>query len=303
MAILILGAPDEDHAAHLFQALSERQADPVYFDTRNFPAQLKLSYSPAYPFTGSLKTPEGKTLSFEAIRAVYWRTYMGIQTSGEESPYAEEMAGREIQSALSSWMRNLDCRWVNPIHAIEMHRSKAHQTHLLNMAGIRTPRTLISNDPEAVTAFCEAEQMNVIYKPVSGGAHTQKITCDDLTPERLKELSKAPVQFQECIDGTDIRVYLLGEQLFAAEIQSQTLDFRDDPTAPIIPISLPEQVQEDCRTLAELFGLCFTGIDIRRTPTGEYVFLEGNPSPMFIYFEKVTEYPITQSLVELLLND
>jgi glutathione synthase/RimK-type ligase-like ATP-grasp enzyme len=48
--------------------------------------------------------------------------------------------------------------------------------------------------------------------------------------------------------------------------------------------------------------LIFSGIDIRRTPAGEYVFLEGNPSPMFSYFEKVTGYPISDRLVDLLLS-
>jgi glutathione synthase/RimK-type ligase-like ATP-grasp enzyme len=59
---------------------------------------------------------------------------------------------------------------------------------------------------------------------------------------------------------------------------------------------------KDCRTLAKTLGLVFSGIDIRRTPSGEYVFLEGNPSPMFSYFEKVTGYRISDRLVELLLS-
>jgi glutathione synthase/RimK-type ligase-like ATP-grasp enzyme len=47
-------------------------------------------------------------------------------------------------------------------------------------------------------------------------------------------------------------------------------------------------------------GLVFTGIDFRRTPEGQYVFFEANPSPFFSVFEDCTGYPVTQSLVELL---
>ena len=83
---------------------------------------------------------------------------------------------------------------------------------------------------------------------------------------------------------------------------TDVLDFRRDPNAKINPIDLPSAVAKDCFSLAKTLGLVFSGIDIRRTPNGEYVFLEGNPSPMFIYFEKVTGYPISDRLVDLLLS-
>jgi glutathione synthase/RimK-type ligase-like ATP-grasp enzyme len=46
--------------------------------------------------------------------------------------------------------------------------------------------------------------------------------------------------------------------------------------------------------------LVYSGIDVRRTPEGEYVFLEGNPCPMFIHFERQTGYPISDRLADLL---
>jgi len=48
--------------------------------------------------------------------------------------------------------------------------------------------------------------------------------------------------------------------------------------------------------------LGYSGIDIRRSPEGEYVFLECNPCPMFMHFETVTGYPISDRLVDLLLT-
>ncbi len=47
----------------------------------------------------------------------------------------------------------------------------------------------------------------------------------------------------------------------------------------------------------------WTAIDWRLTPQGEYVFLEANPSPMFIQFERRTSFPITQKLVNLLIKE
>jgi glutathione synthase/RimK-type ligase-like ATP-grasp enzyme len=183
-----------------------------------------------------------------------------------------------------------------------MHRNKGFQLRLLAEAGIRVPRTLVTNAPESVRAFFEQENGNVIYKPVLGGAHTTRLLAEDLTDERLAALASSPVQFQEFIPGDNIRVYGIGEELFAGNIIAETIDFRDDANARIERVDLPDDVAQQCRTLMRLFGLVLTGIDIRRSPEGEYVFLEGNPSPMFLHFEAMTGYPIGDRLVDLLLG-
>jgi len=188
-----------------------------------------------------------------------------------------------------------------------MHVYKTYQLQLIHTQGIRVPRTLVSNDPEAVQAFCAGLENRVIYKPVRGGAHTTRIQAGDLAPERLKELRQAPVQFQEMIEGVDVRAYLIGDEIFAGEIRSKnigdTVDFRADPDAEIVPIQLPDAIATQCRQIAQFLGLVYTGIDIRRTPDGEHVFLEANPAPMFIHFEKQANYPISDRLVDLLLGD
>jgi glutathione synthase/RimK-type ligase-like ATP-grasp enzyme len=211
------------------------------------------------------------------------------------------MAFREIDSALGSLFRNMPhARWVNSVEAVERHRFKTHQLQLMAQAGLRIPKTLVTNDSEAVRQFYEALSQQVIYKPVSGGAHTQKLKAEDLTDERLSELRKSPVQFQEYIPGVDTRVYVVGNDVFAAEIQAGTLDFRDDPAAPIVPVELPERIAEQCHTVSRLMDYVFTGIDLRRTPDGAFVFIEANPSPMFMHFESITGYPISERLIGLL---
>lgn len=64
-------------------------------------------------------------------------------------------------------------------------------------------------------------------------------------------------------------------------------------------MEFPLELQQKCREIAASLYLEWTAIDWRLAPTGEYVFLEANPSPMFIYFEQQTRFPITQELVKL----
>ena len=49
-------------------------------------------------------------------------------------------------------------------------------------------------------------------------------------------------------------------------------------------------------------GPSLTGMDFRLTPEGHYVFLEANPSPMFMGFEARTKQPLTDSLAALLME-
>jgi hypothetical protein len=304
-AILIIGAPDEAHSAFMHQKITARGHNALYFDTRQFPANLKLSLhtGPGSQALGALQSGSNAPFPLEDIQAVYWRYQMGLQLPPVQDPFLLEMAHREIESAIGSLFRMLPCRWVNSPKAVAMHAYKAYQLSLMHQHGIRVPQTLVTNNPKAVLEFYDRLNGRVIYKPVRGGAHTAKLTHEDITPERLAELSKAPVQFQELIEGVDVRAYLVQDDVFAAEIRSTTLDFRDDPQAPIVPVELPNAVIEQCRTAAGLLDLLYTGIDIRKTSTGEYVFLEANPCPMFMYFEQQTGFPISDRLTDLLLGN
>lgn len=300
MTILIVGASDEAHAALIQSKLHARGASTCYLDTRRFPQTLRVSLYPADPSANNHLTDSetGQCTALDDISAVYWRYHMGIHPPQLPDAFVREMAAREIESTLGSLMRMLDCDWFNSPDAIAMHAYKPYQLQQLARHGIRVPQTLISNDPQAVQDFYARQNGRVIYKPVRGGAHTAALTPPDLTPARLADLAHAPVQFQERIDGVDIRAYLIGDEVFAAEIQSQTLDFRDDPSAPIIPVRLPSDIEAACRQVGQLLGLRYSGIDLRRTEAGEYVFLEGNPAPMFIHFEQRTGYPISDRLTD-----
>lgn len=80
------------------------------------------------------------------------------------------------------------------------------------------------------------------------------------------------------------------------------LDFREDKIAELIPINTPETVQKQSIAITKVLLMEWTAIDLRLTPEGEYIFLEANPSPMFLHFERQTGFPITQTLIQLLMS-
>jgi glutathione synthase/RimK-type ligase-like ATP-grasp enzyme len=112
----------------------------------------------------------------------------------------------------------------------------------------------------------------------------------------------APVSIQEEIAGTDIRAFVAGDRVLACEISTSAIDFRNDAAQRIVPHRLSPDQEATCRAIARMLQLVWTGIDFRLAPNGEYVFLEANPSPMFLDFEERSGLPLTESLAALLLE-
>ena len=297
--MLILGHRDDAHAAHIYNTLTQAGVEVHYWDTRLFPTQLRMSWSPEAG-RGLLRLPHGQLIDLQNVSSVFWRTLSGTQVPQLLDETIYRVAVNDTDSALRSLLQADSTRWVNSWQAYQFHREKPLQLAKIHQLGIPIPATLIGNDPEQVIAFVEAHP-NAIFKPVYGGAHTQRVTRQHLEPDRLdKVLSLAPVTIQEYIEGTNVRCYVVGNTVYGAEIRSPAIDFREDAEAELLPIKLPEAIEHQCRQVARSLYLEWTAIDWRVTPAGDFIFLEANPSPMFLYFEQKTKFPITQNLVQLL---
>ncbi len=299
--ILILGHPSEPHAAHMQRAIGQTGAIAYYLETHLFPTQIQLSWIPA-TMDGTIVFADGYKLRLQDIHSVFWRQIAGVQIAPALAPEQQRLAYEDSMSLLRSIMQGSTAKWINSWEAYQFHKEKPLQLSMVKKLGIQIPQTLISNDPEQITNFVNTQQ-TVIFKPVYGGAHTQRVTPQHLEPERLKKvLSFSPATFQTYIPGTNIRTYVIGESIFSAEIDSPDLDFRTDQNASLTPIKVPDEIAQQCLSIAKTLKLQWTAIDWRLSPSGKYFFLEANPSPMFLYFEQQTGYSITEALLNLLLG-
>jgi glutathione synthase/RimK-type ligase-like ATP-grasp enzyme len=302
MNILILGNASDAHAVHVQNALTQAGAAAYYLDTYLFPKQLRLSWRPD-TLAGCLTLPGGLQLNFPEIHSVFWRNFSGVSVPSLPDANQQQVAFYDSMSAVRSLVQACPCRWINSWQAYQFHKEKPLQLSKAKQIGVTIPTTLISNDPKQVREFVLTCN-KTIFKPVYGGAHTKLVTEEHLECDRLNlALSISPVTIQEYIPGTNVRSYVIGDSVYSAEIRSQALDFREDANAELIKIDVPESVRQQCLAICQAFMLEWTAIDWRVKPTGEYVFLEANPSPMFIHFERQTGFPITQELVNLLTSE
>jgi hypothetical protein len=298
MTVLILGGMDDAHACHMLEHLRFGGTDAELFDSQWFPSALQVAYDPA-PEHGTLRLPTGRLLSFEQIASVYWRCYNTVHAP--HLPDAEQayIAVNDARGLFESLLIRLPARWVNGWRAYQLHQTKPVQLAMVAALGVPVPATLLSNDPEAVRDFA-ARHPRCVFKPVQGGAHTQHLTPAHLGDDNLRNLALAPVTVQEEVPGTNVRVFVAGERVLACEVRTEALDFRDDGDPQIVRHDLPDDVADWCLKAARALELVWTGIDLRLTPEGRYVFLEANPSPMFLGFESRSGLPLTASLAALL---
>lgn len=301
MNVLILGNSEDVHAAHLKQALTQAGVTVDYLDTRLFPTEVRISWQPDTQI-GYLMLPGKNNLSLQDIHSVFWRNFSGVYIPALDDSNQQRIAFNDSMSTLRSLIQACPARWINSWQAYQFHKEKPLQLSKVKQMGVKIPKTLISNDPKQVIEFCRSQE-KAIFKPVYGGAHTQFVTEAHLDPKRLSlALSLSPVTIQEYVPGTNIRSYVIGNSVYSAEIRSHSLDFREDSNAELIPTELPEAVQQQCLTITKALMLEWTAIDWRLLPTDEYIFLEANPSPMFLHFEQQTGFPITHKLTELITS-
>lgn len=281
MTILVLGT--DEHAIHV-----AGRTGGLLVDTRDFPGTICLSWDEHGG--GAIRLPDHKPpIPFAEIESVYWRSYDGVFTEG---PLATDDARGLFESFLT-----IPTRWVNGWEGWRLHQTKPRCLAKVSALGVPVPKTLVTNDEELAVKFVERHRGQLIVKPVQGGWHT-------LRPVRTpKPWCGQPFTLQEFIPGTNIRVFVSGNEAVACEIATEYLDFRDDPNSKVTPHRLSAAMQKQSVRIAKELSLVWTGIDFRLTPDGQYVFLEANPSPMFLGFEQDSGLPLTEMLLNLLSTD
>lgn len=150
---------------------------------------------------------------------------------------------------------------------------KAYNLFEAKRLGFRVPRTMIGY----ATNYVES-----IKKPLTGGKHVI-----------IGNRSLSPAILQERQPGRNLRLFVVGGDVFAFEVQSRFLDYRDDPQAEVVVASLPPQLVRKAKELAYVLGLDFCAMDFM-----EDVFLEVNTGPMFAAFDSTVDGTLSRAIAD-----
>jgi len=292
--------------------LSRLGAPATVLDLSQFPRQLRLAmyYGPAREHRFCLEGAAPSPIDLGDVRSIWWRRPQpfapdpGVTRRGDIAFIYSESA-----EAFDGLWQAVDVFWVNQPTRDLVASRKANQLRVAQQVGLEIPATLITNDPEQARAFIALRGHDrTIYKTFSATAadwrETRILRHGELP--LLDSVRYAPVIFQEYIPArVDLRVTVVGEQLFPAAIYSQetayAVDFRMDmANARIEPWLLPPEIEQALLRLMRVLGLSYGAIDMRLTEDDRYVFLEINPAGQWLFIQERTGQPITTALAALL---
>lgn len=277
--VLLLESKHCDHVNAIANALVQRGAKPVIFDTRRFPSDCSITYEPAGEIL--LRIDKHRYLLSD-FRSAYWRTHFGVTPRTTGCPDIDRLSWQDSESLLHCMLSTGGPRWFNSYQAWAAHKLKPIQLTKVAALGIPIPATCHTNDPDIATRFYK-KHGNLIHKPVFGGSETQRVTPPLMSNERLpKVFSHSPVTLQACVEGTNLRTFVIGDTVLSFEIRATTIDFRTDPNHLVEEQTVTPQVREWSRSICHELGMNWTAIDWRLNKHGNPVFLEANPSPMFV---------------------
>jgi hypothetical protein len=304
--ILLCGIPSESSLAIVAEVL-ERRGAPYTMVSQRHVRELALELHLDDGLSGRLRGP-GYDLHLEDVTGVYLR-FMDDrelpELEGEPADSPVRASSRAFHDLFGHWADVAPARVVNRYAAMGSNFSKPYQSQLIRAHGFGVPETLVTNDPDLVRAF-HGRHGRLIYKSISGERSIVGL-LDLADEERLERIRWCPVQFQAFVDGPNVRVHTVGDEVFATIVSTDAVDYRyaalqTGRGAEFAPYDLDDDLAARCVGLAAALGLEVAGLDLKLPPGEPPVCLEVNPSPVFSYFERNTGQPIAEAVARLLAS-
>lgn len=307
--VLVWGVPSEPPVRMVTEALTAIGADPVGVSPEADGVEVDLSIGPDGGPVGALQVG-GRVLRWDEIAGVYVRPVepeLSPRLRGlppEDPQVRHARAVHEAVTAFTELAVDSTCRVANPLSAMASNMSKPFQAQLVSAHGFAVPETLLTDSVEEALEFANRHDA-VIYKSASGIRSIVTVFDPVADRARLNRLRWCPVQFQERIAGPDVRVHVVGDEVYPAIVDSTAVDYRYaraqvGQDATLTGWNLPAEWADRCVALATGLGLPFAGIDLKLCPDGRVVCFEVNPSPGFPWYETAAELPISDAVARWL---
>ncbi|MEU9337814.1 ATP-grasp ribosomal peptide maturase [Streptomyces sp. NPDC048290] len=303
-----------DPAADLVVAeLTSRRVPVMRLDMGDFPETVSLSAEHAAgPWAGVL-TDASRSVRLEEVRAVYYRRpRLPVVSAQLREPHLT-WAREQALAGLLGTLYALPVTWVNRPDVDGIASHKPGQLPVAAAHGLRTPRSLITTDPQAARTFCRETDGRVICKPLMGGpleypdGRRTGVPTHVVDPDTLDDSVRLTAHlFQEWVPKShEVRLTVVGGDMFAAEIHAGSdaarVDWRSDYDALSYDVCrVPDDVRAGVLGWLEHFRLAFGAFDFAVTPAGHWVMFECNPSGEWSWIQNRTGLPIAARIADLL---
>ena len=136
---------------------------------------------------------------------------------------------------------------------------------------------------------------------------TEVVEVDKVLASRFSLLPLSPSLFQKRINGPDVRIHVVGSNIFAIKITFKGVDYRFPgrfEKGLYGNINIPINIQINCFDYCNTNMLSFAGFDFKIcNDTGIWYVLEANPMPGYDMYDRRLGGAISSSLLSLLSSD
>jgi len=241
-----------------------------------------------------LPTAGHGTVKLADVNALWYRrTNMPQQGIGISDPDQRNFVERSNAAALLGILEtSFAGTWISEPAASKRAENKLVQLRAAIRAGLSVPRTLVSQDPEAIRRF---------YRERGDGAVVMKaLTFDKRQPlltlqveehhvEEDAAIRLCPTMFQELIPGDrHLRVLCAGEDVHAITVATEQLDWRPHLDLNAHPVEIDATTARRMQRVLEILNLRMGVFDLKLA--GDVpVFLEINPQGQFLFMDGMAD--------------
>ena len=200
---------------------------------------------------------------------------------------------------------------INPAESIERAVDKYYTSTLLEDAGIRTPRTIVTERfSEAMDGFEELGG-DVVVKPLFGslGMGMVRVSDNDVAYRifRALEMTRSVYYLQEFIPhgNTDIRAFVVGGTVVASMLRvAEGWKTNISGGARAEHLKLEEELVNLSVKASETVGLEYAGVDLLRSERDGSIYVtELNSTPGWQGLQTVTENNIAATIVDCIFTN
>ena len=305
---LLVAWKQDYHAQAVKARLGDLGKTAVILDAADFPIHSSLTCQfddngPQLVFVDRFDGP----LKVGANTGIWWRRPAKHDVADVFfHPKLKSFAESEARHALLGALRAVSSHFLNLPERSTAAALKPFQLALALKAGLRIPKTAITNRQEDVLAQ-EKIWGPLVYKTLGGTDfgffETRKFDAAE-DGHDLRMLSTCPTIFQEYVEGDyDVRVTVVGRKCFPAKVDFMSgqhpVDSRIDPKN-FIAFELPKEIERSIFILMDLAGLNYAAIDMRFSERKGFTFFELNPEGQYLWIERHTGHAISKAIAAFL---
>lgn len=287
--VLIL-ANEHDYCSYaIYEQLKSEEKKVLLIPEMDFVSKTRFNWKFNNSLSGYLQYGSS-FLTFSEISGVLMR-YVGAWQQSKDV-VAEDITyvASERRAAFLAWLHSLLCPVVNrplPKAIIGEFPSSFDLFEIINQTGLKTHRTLITNNYQEARDFHKICENKTIYSPLSASS---KYMLGDEDMEKIRPIIKVlPVSLHEQLEGEKSEVFIIGQKVL--------IETSSDKKA-----TLPKNIKEEIIKLNQKLGLVFSKIKILRRKS-DYYCLSIDNYPQYFKCSEELKNKINRELLNQLLQN